>query len=226
MTDCFELPILTADPPHDFHVDGLPPIASTPLGFPLPFAIPTGTSCYLDETVQLQATRCLRFTSDVKNAGGGRLDIRVPWLSATGQSGFLPGQCAAEQVVRRTSGATVVRPAGPCEFHLAHVHFHYKDLVGFSLHALQSDGSPGPSIGAGLKESFCLGDNDYFGFGTAGPTARARTPASLTATCPRRWVAGPSSSRKASHPDGATCTHGIHPASSSTSAPCRPAAMS
>ncbi len=185
---CYALPILSAEPPHDFHVDGLPPVASTPLGFPIPVEAPTPTSCYADETIQLGATRCLRFTSNVRNVGAGRLDIRIPWLSAPGGSGFLPGQCGAEQVVRTMRGRAVVRPAGPCEFHPAHAHFHYKDLVGFSLHALMPGGAIGPQVGNGLKESFCLGDNDYFGFGTAAPNGPrtyagqpdCNVPASLT----------------------------------------------
>jgi hypothetical protein len=166
---CFRLPELITEPASDFHIDGLPPVASTPLGFPLPFAIPTPTSCYVDETIQTQATRCLRFTSNVRNIGAARLDIRLPWLTTGPTSGFLPGQCQAQQVIPATNGTTVLRPAGPCEFHPAHAHFHYKDLVGFSLHSLGANGAVGPRLGNGLKESFCLGDNDYFGFGTAGP---------------------------------------------------------
>jgi hypothetical protein len=169
VTGCFELPVLEAVPAHDLHVDGLPPAASTPLGFPFPFAIPTPTSCYADETVQTQATRCLRFTSTVRNVGGARLDIQVPWLSTGPSSGFLPGQCQATQEVHTTDGRSAVRPAGECMFHPAHAHFHYKDLVGFSLHRLNADGTVGSEVGKGLKESFCLADDEYFGFGTPGP---------------------------------------------------------
>jgi hypothetical protein len=109
----------------------------------------------------------------VQNVGAGSLDVQLPWLSAgSGQaltSGFLPGQCQAGQQVSTTDGRKVSRPAGPCEFHLEHVHFHYKDLVAFSLYQVDSSGGIGAKIGNSLKESFCLGDDDYFGFGTAGP---------------------------------------------------------
>jgi hypothetical protein len=150
------LPALRAEPPHDLHIDGVPPAASTPLGFPLPVSFPTGFSCYLDETLQLGATRCLRFTSNVGNIGGALLDLRLSYDGIT---------CRAEQLIE----GAAPRPAGDCLFHPTHGHFHYQDFVGFSLHRLRPDRRPGPQVGSGLKQSFCLGDNDYFGFGTPGP---------------------------------------------------------
>jgi hypothetical protein len=201
VTGCFALPTLVADPAADLHVGGLPPVASTPLGFPFPFAVPTPTSCYVDETVQLKATRCLRFTSNVRNVGAGRLDIRLPLLALTPApaSGFVPGQCAAEQVVH-SAAVTAVRPAGPCEYHPAHAHFHYKDLVGFSLHHLGAGGAIGAPVGHGLKESFCLADDDYFGFGTAAPNG------------PRTYVGQPGCNLPGSAgPDGVFVEEGITP---------------
>jgi hypothetical protein len=177
VSGCFDLPVLQALPAYDLAVGGLPPVASTPLGFPLPVLLGTPTSCYLDETLgltsttidpsQLQnpATRCLRFTSNVRNVGAGTLEVRLPWLKTTGESGFLPGQCQAEQVVTTVNGQQAVRSAGPCEFHLAHAHFHYKDLISYSLY------QPGLTqlVGTSTKQSFCLADDEYFGFGTTGP---------------------------------------------------------
>src|SRR5439155_25991957 len=55
---CRLLPQLDPSPPTAFHVDGIPPVASTPLGFPFPFDVPTGNSCYLDETASTGARRC------------------------------------------------------------------------------------------------------------------------------------------------------------------------
>lgn len=167
---CPVLPALRALPPSDVHVDGIPPVASTPLGFPFPFTIPTGNSCYLDETATSGATRCLRFTSEIDNTGLGALQLRLSWLTADGQSGFVPGECRANQVITWTDGTTTMRPAGPCEFHPQHGHFHYDAFVSFALYRVQPDGSIGAQpIGQGLKESFCLADDGYFGFGTAGP---------------------------------------------------------
>ncbi|HVA75520.1 MAG TPA: hypothetical protein VNF71_13260 [Acidimicrobiales bacterium] len=182
-TGCFELPVLQAVPAYDLAVSGLPPVASTPLGFPFPVNAPTSNSCYADETfgldnpspsgVENPTTRCLRFTSDVRNTGAGALEVQIPWLTSSGsgvpQSGFAPGECQTQQVVFTTSGAPVTRSGGGCEFHPEHGHFHYKNLISFTLYNVAADGGVGTAVGSGLKESFCLSDDDYFGYGTTGP---------------------------------------------------------
>ncbi|HZT65924.1 MAG TPA: hypothetical protein VFA11_09050 [Acidimicrobiales bacterium] len=183
VTACFELPRLRALAPYDVVTSGVPPATSTPAGYPFPFSFPTSTSCYLDETVGLDnpsatavehpVTRCLRFTSDVQNTGAGPLTVGIP-AAATGakgqsQVGYLPGQCHAVQFVSTSRGRTVSRPAGDCQFHLEHGHFHYDALIGYSLHAANPDGSIGRSVSVSSKESFCLADDDYFGYGTPGP---------------------------------------------------------
>lgn len=175
-TACFELPVLQALPAYDVVVGGLPPIASTPLGFPLPLIPGTPTSCYIDETLGLTnpqippppskpVTRCLRFTADVRNVGAGALEVRLPWLAAGGQSGFIPGECRAEQLVTAADGEQAARAAGDCLYHLAHAHFHYKGLVSYTLYRHGT----ATKVGASQKASFCLADDDYFGFATAGP---------------------------------------------------------
>jgi hypothetical protein len=169
---CPLLPALKALPPTDVHVDGVPPAASTPLGFPFPVDASTGSSCYTDETANTGATRCLRFTSEVDNVGAGRLSLEIPWAAATSgepQSGFVPDMCDAKQVISYSDGSTRTRDAGLCEFHAVHGHFHYKDFVQFSLHRVNPDGTTGPEVASSLKESFCLADDGYFGFGSAGP---------------------------------------------------------
>jgi len=179
VTGCFELPQLQALPAYDLAVGGLPPVASTPLGFPLPLIPGTPTSCYIDETLgltdpsigapQAPVTRCLRFTSNVRNIGAGPLEVRLPWLKSDGTSGFIPGECQADQLVSTNTGARATRPAGACLFHPAHAHFHYKNLVSYTLYNVAADGTPGTKAGTSQKASFCLADDEYFGFGTAGP---------------------------------------------------------
>jgi hypothetical protein len=167
---CPVLPALAALPPTDVRVDGVPPAASTPLGFPFPVDGSTGASCYADETANTGALRCLRFTSDVGNVGSGRLQLQIPWASAGDpQSGFVPGLCTAQQVISYSDGSTRLHDAGSCEYHPTHGHFHYRDFVEFSLHKVNPDGTTGATVTASLKESFCLADDGYFGFGTAGP---------------------------------------------------------
>ena len=181
VTGCFNLPVLKALPAYDLAVSGLPPIASTPLGFPLPLIPGTPTSCYIDETLGLtnpaippqpaNITRCLRFTSDVQNVGAGAMEVRLPWLTSTGTSGFIPGQCHAEQVATTDDGTQAVRPAGDCLFHVAHAHFHYKDLISYTLYGHGADG-PTTKVGTSQKASFCLADDEYFGYATPGPNGQ------------------------------------------------------
>lgn len=168
---CDELPRLKVQPPADVHVDGIPPVASTPLGFPFPVNAGTPNSCYVDEVFTTHATRCLRFTSEVDNVGTGPLTLRIKWAS-TGvppTAAMVPGECKAQQVVRRTNGSTRHRPAGGCTWHMQHAHFHYLNFVGFSLHKVNPNGTTGKQVAKSLKESFCLADDGYVGYGTPGP---------------------------------------------------------
>jgi hypothetical protein len=181
VTGCFELPRLRAQPAYALTTGGIPPIASSPLGFPVPVALPLPTSCYADETIGLDnlnvtglsdpTLRCLRFTTDIMNIGAGPLTAEIPAL-ATGangqlQVGYLPGECQATQLVTRADGKVVGRPAGGCEFHLEHAHYHYGDLLAYSLYRAGPGLTLGPVVASSHKESFCLSDDDYFGFGAA-----------------------------------------------------------
>lgn len=185
---CYDLPVLQALPPYALAVNGLPPVASTPLGFPFPVSAPTATSCYVDETVpvgnpsvgavQHPTLRCLRFTSDVRNAGAGPLEVRIPLVTAGSagvSSAYVPGQCHAEQVLTTSTGTGVTRPAGDCLFHVQHAHFHYTDLLGYTLYGVIPGTTPLGTIGApvatSVKASFCLTDDDYWGFRS--PTTNA-----------------------------------------------------
>jgi hypothetical protein len=192
-TGCFDLPRLRALPAFSFTASGVPPAPSTPIGFPFPVNLPLPTSCYADETVgldNLQATklnnpslRCLRFTTDIQNLGAGPLTAEIP-AAGTGSNGqvgvgYVPGDCNASQVVSRPDGSTVARPAGGCEFHVEHGHFHYDNLLLYALYRAGPGTALGQQVGKSQKESFCLTDDDYFGFGSAttnGPRANVGQP--------------------------------------------------
>jgi hypothetical protein len=180
---CFDLPQLRVLPAYDLTTAGIPPVPSTPIGFPLPVSIPTPTSCYADETLGLDNTqitgltdptlKCLRFTTDIQNVGAGPLTAEIP-AAAVGpdgsvQIGYRPNDCFANQVVTEANGAQVAVPAGECEFHIEHAHFHYDALLAYSLYQAGPGDTLGPSVTASHKESFCLTDDDYFGYGTSGP---------------------------------------------------------
>lgn len=208
-TGCYELPVISAVPAYDLAVSGLPPAPSTPLGFPFPVALSTPTSCYVDESFGLDnpsaatlsnpALRCLRFTSDVRDTGPGPLEVALPWFTSSGGSGFVPGGCHASQIVLTASGSTATRPAGDCEFHVEHAHFHYKDLISFELYSV-SGGGVGAPVGTSLKESFCLSDDDYFGYGSVAPNG------------PRNFVGQPGCNVPSqTGADGAFVLEGISP---------------
>ena len=194
---CDELPALAVFPPSDVRVDGVPPVASTPLGFPFPVNAGTPNSCYLDETFATGATRCLRFTSEVDNVGAAPLTLRIRWVDPSGPSAAaIPGQCEAQQVVWRTKGKPTYHDAGGCTFHAQHGHFHYLNFVEFTLHKVNADGTTGKQVAASLKESFCLADDGYTGFGTPGPNGPrnyvgqpdCNLPSAPTAQAPQAWV--------------------------------------
>jgi hypothetical protein len=195
---CDELPALAVFPPSDVRVDGVPPVASTPLGFPFPVNAGTPNSCYLDETFATHAVRCLRFTSEVDNVGVGNLTVRIRWAQSgvPPRSALLPGECEAQQVIRRTDGTTTHRDAGGCTFHPQHGHFHYLNFVEFALHKVNKDGTTGKQVARSLKESFCLADDGYTGFGSPGPNGPrnyvgqpdCNLPSAPTAQAPEAWV--------------------------------------
>lgn len=181
---CFYIPSLVALPASDLHVSGLPPAPSTPLGYPLPVSTPVPTSCYLNESLSLDSpsvsglehpvTRCLRFTTEVENVGSGPMEVHVRAAAVNPgqvpQLGYVPGDCQAVQVVYATDGSTYTRPAGSCQSYPdAPPDLPYGNVVAFSLYPVEASGAFGPEIGSGYKASYCLSDDDYFGFGTAGP---------------------------------------------------------
>ncbi len=178
---CFDLPQLQALPAFAFTASGIPPAPSTPLGFPFPVNPPLPTSCYGDEVIGLDnvqvtrlnnpSLRCLRFTTDIQNVGAGPLTARIPaaGVGSSGQPqvGYVPGECDAYQLVSRPNGSAVSRPAGACEFHVEHGHFHYDNLLLYALYQAGPGTTLGHQVGVSQKESFCLTDDDYFGFGRA-----------------------------------------------------------
>lgn len=200
ITGCFDLPQLRAVPAYAFTTSGIPPVPSSPLGFPFPVNLPLPTSCYADEMVGLdnvQVThatdptlKCLRFTTDIQNVGAGPLLAQIPQAGVAPngqvQSGYVPNDCDAYQLVSRFDGTTVSRPAGPCEFHVEHAHFHYNDLLLYALYQAGTGDTLGPQVGVSQKESFCLTDDDYFGYGTAGPNGPRQNVGQPDCNLPRQ----------------------------------------
>lgn len=165
---CPLLPQLEVVPPHDFHLSGVPPAPSTPLGFPFPVDAGTQSSCYAEETADTGALRCLRFTNEIRNVGQGPLELRFAWVTTGGggSSGLVPGQCRMQQLVHHSDGSVTYRAGGPCIFHPQHGHFHYQNMASLVLRRVNADGTTGAVVREIAKQGFCLADDDEFWFGT------------------------------------------------------------
>ena len=170
--NCDLLPYLHPVAPTDFHLSGLPVGPSTALGQPLPFALGPATtqSCWLDEQTAQGASRCLRLTNTIDNLGAGPLILRFQLTSPLLQPGVDPHNeyltgCEMQQVVMRDDGSSWTRDAGPCVFHVPHGHFHYQNMATFGLHAVNADGSTGPTLRTAKKVGFCLTDVHEQAFG-------------------------------------------------------------
>ncbi len=163
---CPLLPALAVVPPHDFHLSGVPPAPSTPLGFPFPVDTRTQSSCYAEETADTGARRCLRFTNEIRNVGAGPLELRFAWVTSDGDAGVVPGDCRMQQLVHHSDGSVTYRSAGPCVFHPQHGHFHYENMASLVLRRVNRDGSTAGVVRRSAKEGFCLADDDEFWFGT------------------------------------------------------------
>jgi hypothetical protein len=221
VTGCFDLPRMEALPAYDFTTGGIPPVPSSPLGFPFPVTLPLPTSCYADESLGLDnvqishatspALKCLRFTTDIQNVGAGPLTAQIPAAgvdpSGQVQVGYVPGQCQAYQLVTEANGSQVSRPAGACEFHAEHGHFHYDDLLLYSMYQAGIGDTLGPQVGLSQKESFCLTDDDYSGFGTAGPNGPRQNVGQPDCNLPRQ-ASAPTPGQAGS---GTYVTEGITP---------------
>ena len=170
---CALLPRLRTVPPTDFHLDGIPPVPSTQLGFPIPFGPALPGSCYPDET-GVGSHRCLRFANQIQNVGTGPLTMRFQFLGAGPQGarvGFV--NCRMQQVVDRSDGAELFRPAGACVFHPSHAHFHYQNFAEYSLHRVRPNGRTDPTaLRKSTKRGFCLTDGRNFAFGTSQNSGR------------------------------------------------------
>ncbi len=155
------LPTIAIVPPHNFHLEGIPPVPSLPVGyrFPAPATVPT--SCYAEEVAQEGAQRCLRFDNELANVGAGELTLRFRWDGTEAVS-----NCQMQQVVHWTDGHVTYRGAGPCTFHVQHGHFHYRNMGRFYLYAVDPRGLRDrfPTTES-KKVGFCAIDVDYFGFG-------------------------------------------------------------
>jgi hypothetical protein len=153
------LPNLQATPPYEFGfvapanpLNGLyPPDTVNP---PLDVLGQHPVSCAADETVENHATRCLRLTTGPRNAGAGPMDLAyVPIEHGLG----LVAEGPVTQYVHYSDGTFTERPAGTFLFHKTHAHYHFQDILDYSIYAVGANHVLTPA-GKGTKSGFSPAD--------------------------------------------------------------------
>jgi hypothetical protein len=177
------LPKIATTAPSNFHIGDVPPTVSNPTGWRY---TPDGTfanSCYLDETAEFGSTRCLRFDNDIHNIGAGPLILRFDYTPED-----FSGNCEMSQEVISSNATAFDRPAGPCEFHKQHGHFHYKNMAIYQLYPVGAGGMPGKApVATSHKVGFCTIDVDNYTFGQPAKHQRPRTYSFPTCNIPNAY---------------------------------------
>jgi hypothetical protein len=162
------LPNLQATPPYEFGfiapanpLNGLyPPDTVNP---PLDVLGYHPLSCAADEMVESGAKRCLRLTTGPRNAGAGPMDLGyVPYENELG----LLNEGPVTQYLHWSDGNITSRAAGTFLFHKTHAHYHYQDILDYSIYRVASGHRLIPA-GHGTKAGFSPADQlfaDWFTF--------------------------------------------------------------
>ena len=153
------LPNLQATPPYEFNftapanpLNGLyPPDTVNP---PLDVLGQHPLSCAADEMAEDGAQRCLRLTTGPRNAGAGPMDLGyVPIEHELG----LVEEGPVTQYLHWSDGSTTSRPAGSFLFHKTHAHYHFQDILDYSIYRVAGPGKLIPA-GHGTKAGFSPAD--------------------------------------------------------------------
>src|SRR3954452_2828629 len=141
------LPNLQATPPYEFGfiapanpLNGLyPPDTVNP---PLDVLGQHPLSCAADEMAESGAQRCLRLTTGPRNAGAGPMDLGyVPIEHGLG----LVAEGPVTQYLHWSDGSITSRPAGTFLFHKTHAHYHYQDILDYSVYRVAGPGKLVPA---------------------------------------------------------------------------------
>jgi hypothetical protein len=162
------LPNLQATPPYEFGfvapanpLNGLyPPDTVNP---PLDVLGYHPLSCAADEMAESGAQRCLRLTTGPRNAGPGPMDLGyVPYEHELG----LLEEGPVTQYLHWSDGSITERPAGTFLFHKTHAHYHFPDILDYSIWKV-GPGHRLTAAGRGTKAGFSPADQlfaDWFTF--------------------------------------------------------------
>lgn len=124
-------------------------------------------SCDYVETLEQNAGKCLRLGNGIGNVGEGPLEVKLTYergVKALADKGRF-----VQRILKEGGGATE-RDVGMADFHVAHGHWHYSGIAGFSLHAYDAaTGLRGAEVAAHHKAGFCLLDIDRLNEPDANP---------------------------------------------------------
>jgi hypothetical protein len=113
---------------------------------------PPGISCHAEEAPD---TRCLRFSSGISNVGDGPLFLAFDDDFAF-QHVYRADDTPGFYGDNEADGAFLVRAAGPAEFHPAHAHRHFRDMVLYELFAVAGRRHARLTpLGNGRKHGWC-----------------------------------------------------------------------
>ena len=147
------LPDLVTLAPSDLSLETPDYVGISYFAFPAPLvrdvAEAAGTrGCRVDEIVETEGRRCLRFSTAVGNIGAGPLDVLLPVDSQR----FV-------QRIHRTDGGFTELEAGPAEWHATHAHWHNAAANLYTLHPYDpATGERGDALSVGKKGGICFAD--------------------------------------------------------------------
>ena len=161
------LPNLQATPPYEFGfvapanpLNGLyPPDTVNP---PLDVLGVHPLSCAADESAENGAQRCLRLTTGPRNAGVGPMDLG--YVPVDHQLGLL-AEGPVTQYLHHSDGSITTRPAGTFLFHKTHAHYHFQDILDYSIYRVDPGHRLVPA-GHGTKAGFSPADQLFADWGT------------------------------------------------------------
>lgn len=123
---------------------------------------PPGTSCHPDEQ---GASHCLRFSAGVANVGDGPLRIAFDGDDRAFQHVYLSDDTPGNYADNEREGRFQEIEAGTAEFHAAHGHRHFADMLQYELFEVSEVSGPPPvaqgrrltPLDEGSKHGVCLG---------------------------------------------------------------------
>jgi hypothetical protein len=161
------LPNLQATPPYEFTftapanpLNGLyPPDTVNP---PLDVLGVHPLSCAADEMAENGAQRCLRLTTGPRNAGPGPMDLG--YVPIDHQLGLV-AEGPVTQYLHYSDGSMTTRPAGTFLFYKTHAHYHFQDILDYSIYRVGVRNALTPA-GHGTKAGFSPADQLFADWAT------------------------------------------------------------